>query len=103
VDEHGDIFFRTDPGTKLDGAARAQTIAFEIDGVDEDTHHGWSVMAVGEARWLGNPDQVAQARALHLEPWAPGEKANVVRLHPAKLTGRRIYRPIMSDTVAPPA
>jgi len=97
VDDQGDIYFRTDPGTKLDGVAKAQTIAFEIDGFDLDRENGWSVMAVGEARWVADPDEIARARSLPFEPWTAGDKANVVRLRPAKVTGRRIYRPVMSD------
>jgi nitroimidazol reductase NimA-like FMN-containing flavoprotein (pyridoxamine 5'-phosphate oxidase superfamily) len=90
VDERGDIFFRTDPGTKLNAAATAPTIAFEIDGFDEDRELGWSVLAVGAARWLGRPQDIAKVRNLRLKPWAAGEKANVVRLTPTKITGRQI-------------
>ena len=90
VDERGDIYFRTDPGTKLSAVATAPTICFEIDGTDEDQKVGWSVMAVGPARWISSPEQMAHARTLPLQPWAAGEKANVVRLSPTKITGRRI-------------
>ena len=93
VDDTGDIFFRTDPGTKLDGAARAETIAFEIDGIDEERQQGWSVLAVGDARWIADVEQIRTIQN-SLQPWAAGAKANVVRLHPTKLTGRRIYRPM---------
>ena len=92
VDERGDIFFRTDPGTKLQAAATAPTIAFEIDGFDEEREIGWSVLVVGQARWLGRPQDIAKVRTLPLKPWAAGEKANVVRLSPAKITGRQIAR-----------
>ena len=92
VDERGDIFFRTDPGTKLSAVATAPTIAFEIDGIDEHNELGWSVLAVGPARWLSTPEQLEHVRALHLQPWAAGEKANVIRLSPTKVTGRRIHR-----------
>src|SRR5205814_9290916 len=57
MDERGDIFFRTDPGSKLSAVATAPTIAFEIDGLDEENNLGWSVLAVGPARWLSKPDQ----------------------------------------------
>jgi nitroimidazol reductase NimA-like FMN-containing flavoprotein (pyridoxamine 5'-phosphate oxidase superfamily) len=101
VDESGDIFFRTDPGSKLDAVATAPVIAFEIDGLDEERHSGWSVLAVGPARWVAGPEQLAHADTLSLQPWAAGAKANVVRLSPTKLTGRRIYRPARSNPDTP--
>jgi nitroimidazol reductase NimA-like FMN-containing flavoprotein (pyridoxamine 5'-phosphate oxidase superfamily) len=92
VDERGDIYFRTDRGSKLSAVATAPTIAFEIDGIDDENRLGWSVLVVGTARWLGSPQQMAHARTLPLQPWAAGEKAQVVRLAPVKITGRRIHR-----------
>ena len=48
---------------------------------------------MGQARWLGRPQDIAKVRELPLKPWAAGEKANVVRLSPTKITGRQIsYR-----------
>ena len=91
VDAAGDILFRTDPGTKLHAVDKAPMIALEIDGIDDERHHGWSVLVVGEARHLGIPDEVAKARAL-LQPWPAGDKTEVVRLRPTKISGRRIYR-----------
>ena len=91
VDDAGDLFFRTDAGTKLDAVATAPKIALEIDGIDSERHLGWSVLVVGEARHLGLPADIAKARAL-LHPWPTGDKAEVVRLRPTKISGRRIYR-----------
>jgi nitroimidazol reductase NimA-like FMN-containing flavoprotein (pyridoxamine 5'-phosphate oxidase superfamily) len=92
MDERGDIFFRTGQGSKLQGVASAPMVSFEIDGIDEENELGWSVLVVGQARWLAAPADLAHARTLPLQPWAAGEKANVVRLSPTKITGRRIYR-----------
>jgi len=94
VDERGDIYFRTDPGTKLHAVSNAPTVAFEIDGLDEQRHTGWSVLVVGQAVHIGHPDELTHARSLPLLPWASGEKAEIVRLRPAKTTGRRIHRPV---------
>ena len=91
VDDRGDIFFRTDPGTKLHAVDKAPTIAMEIDGIDDERHLGWSVLVVGEARHLGLPDEIAKARSL-LQPWPSGDKTEVVRLRPTKISGRRIYQ-----------
>jgi hypothetical protein len=74
------------------------TIAFEVDGIDDNNHLGWSVLAVGPARWLSTREQLEHALALHLQPWAAGEKANVVRLSPTKVTGRRIHRGREADS-----
>jgi nitroimidazol reductase NimA-like FMN-containing flavoprotein (pyridoxamine 5'-phosphate oxidase superfamily) len=92
VDDRGDIFFRTDPGTKLDAVSKAPMIALEIDGIDEERQLGWSVLVIGAARHLGLPEEIAKARSM-LQPWASGDKAQVVRLRPSKISGRRIYRP----------
>ena len=92
VDDRGDIFFRTDQGSKLHAVASAPIVAFEIDGMDEEHELGWSVLVVGQARWLAAPADLAHARSLPLKPWAAGEKANVVRLVPSKVTGRRLFR-----------
>jgi nitroimidazol reductase NimA-like FMN-containing flavoprotein (pyridoxamine 5'-phosphate oxidase superfamily) len=92
VDDRGDIFFRTDPGTKLDAVSKAPMIALEIDGIDEKRQLGWSVLVVGEARHLGLPDEIAMAHSM-LQPWPSGDKAQVVRLRPTTMSGRRIYRP----------
>ena len=92
VDDGGAIFFRTDRGTKLDAVAGSTSIAFEIDGIDEDQQLGWSVLVVGPARRLATPGEIAHAKTLPLQPWAAGEKANIIRLSPTHVSGRRIYR-----------
>src|SRR5256885_718182 len=72
IDDRGDIYFRTDPGSKLNAVATAPTIALEIDGLDDENELGWSVLVVGPARWLGSPEQIAHARTLRFHPWAAG-------------------------------
>src|SRR6266487_234619 len=47
-DQHT-VLFRSDEGTKLDVASRGARVAFEVDGVDEATCTGWSVLVRGEA------------------------------------------------------
>jgi len=92
VDDRGDIYFRTDPGTKLNAASTFPMISLEVDGFDEAREVGWSVLVVGRARPLIRSQHIAKVRSLPLKPWAAGEKANVVRLTPSKITGRRIAR-----------
>jgi nitroimidazol reductase NimA-like FMN-containing flavoprotein (pyridoxamine 5'-phosphate oxidase superfamily) len=92
VDDSGAIFFRTDRGTKLDAVAASPSIAFEIDGFDEERQLGWSVLVLGPARRLATPSEIAHAKTLPLEPWAAGEKVHTIRLSPAHVSGRRIHR-----------
>jgi nitroimidazol reductase NimA-like FMN-containing flavoprotein (pyridoxamine 5'-phosphate oxidase superfamily) len=106
VDDHGPIalpvnfvvdgytvLFRTDEGTKLEVASRGGRVGFEVDGVDESTRTGWSVVVRGEATEVSDPAELARVRRLPLYPWAPGPKDRYVRVLPTVLTGRRIALP----------
>ena len=92
VDQHT-VLFRTDEGTKLDVASRGARVAFEVDGVDEATCTGWSVLVRGEAVEVTDQAELARVRELPLYPWAPGAKTRYVRILPTLLTGRRIALP----------
>jgi nitroimidazol reductase NimA-like FMN-containing flavoprotein (pyridoxamine 5'-phosphate oxidase superfamily) len=92
LDQHT-VLFRSDEGTKLDVAGRGARVAFEIDGVDEATRTGWSVLVRGEAAEVTDPVELARARELPLYPWAPGPKRRYIRILPTLLTGRRIDLP----------
>ena len=92
VDQHS-VLFRTDEGTKLEAASRGGRVAFEVDGVEEATRTGWSVLVRGEAVEVTDPVELARVRQLPLYPWAPGAKGCYVRILPTLLTGRRIALP----------
>jgi nitroimidazol reductase NimA-like FMN-containing flavoprotein (pyridoxamine 5'-phosphate oxidase superfamily) len=87
------VVFRTDPGSKLDAATELESVAFEVDAVDEATRTGWSVVVRGTLAEITDPDDLARLRALPLYPWAPGEKSRYVRVRPRTITGRRIRIP----------
>jgi uncharacterized protein len=91
--DHYTILFRTDQGTKLEAASRGGRIAFQVDGADEATRTGWSVLVRGEVTEVTDPSELARVRRLPLYPWAPGAKARYVRILPRVLTGRRIGLP----------
>jgi nitroimidazol reductase NimA-like FMN-containing flavoprotein (pyridoxamine 5'-phosphate oxidase superfamily) len=92
LDQHT-VLFRTDEGTKLDVAGRGGPVGFEVDGADEATRTGWSVLVRGEAVEVTDPAELARLRELPLYPWAPGAKTRYVRILPTVLTGRRIALP----------
>jgi uncharacterized protein len=87
------VIFRTDPGSKLDAATERESVAFEVDAVDESTRTGWSVVVRGTLAELTDPADLARLRTLPLYPWAPGEKTRYVRVRPSSVTGRRIRIP----------
>jgi uncharacterized protein len=74
-------------------SGRGACVAFEVDGADEATRTGWSVLVRGEATEITDPDDLARVRQLPIHPWAPGVKTHYVRILPTAVTGRRIAVP----------
>ncbi len=87
-----DVVFRSGEGTKLRAAASGAgaVIAFEIDGFNEAEREGWSVLIVGRATTVTDPDELEMLRECGPVPWAGGERDHYVRLCPEMLSGRRI-------------
>ncbi|MFI9150631.1 DUF1918 domain-containing protein [Streptomyces sp. NPDC053367] len=84
------IAFRTAPDS-VPAAAVGTEVAFEVDHVDEAMSQGWSVLAVGPASVVTEPDAVRRlAQRAHTEPWAGGAREMWVSIRPTRLTGRRI-------------
>ena len=86
------IVFRSDAGSKASGATRGLPMSFEIDGVDEILHTGWSVVVNGVGHEVVDRTELARLHALELRPWASGPKAHWIRIHPNTITGRRVAR-----------
>jgi nitroimidazol reductase NimA-like FMN-containing flavoprotein (pyridoxamine 5'-phosphate oxidase superfamily) len=88
---HGEtVVFRTDPNSRLGGALRSATAAFEIDGIDERERTGWSVVVSGRAEAVVDPEELEELRQTPLLPWAPGDRSQYVRITPELVTGRCI-------------
>lgn len=84
------IVFRTAPGS-APAAAMGTDVAFEVDHVDEAMSQGWSVLAVGPARAVTEPDAVRRlADRAHTTPWAGGNRELWISIQPERLTGRSI-------------
>ncbi|GGV58605.1 DNA-binding protein [Streptomyces griseoloalbus] len=84
------IVFRTAPDS-VPAAAVGTEVAFEVDHVDEAMSRGWSVLAVGPASVVTEPDAVrGLVRRAHTEPWPGGAREMWVSIRPTRLTGRRI-------------
>ncbi|MGW2702809.1 pyridoxamine 5'-phosphate oxidase family protein [Streptomyces sp. NPDC001340] len=84
------IVFRTAPDSVAAAAAETD-VAFEVDHVDEALSQGWSVLAVGRASVVTDPEAVRRlAQHAHTTPWAGSEREMWVSIRPTSLTGRRI-------------
>ncbi|MGY4742281.1 DUF1918 domain-containing protein [Streptomyces sp. ATMOS53] len=84
------IAFRTAPDS-LPAAAVGREVAFEVDHVDDALSRGWSVLAVGPASVVTEPDAVrGLTERAHTTPWSGSEREMWVSIRPTSLTGRRI-------------
>jgi nitroimidazol reductase NimA-like FMN-containing flavoprotein (pyridoxamine 5'-phosphate oxidase superfamily) len=84
------VMFRTALGSKFHALLRSADAAFEIDGIDETSRTGWSVIVRGVTDEVTDPSEVRRLDGLGLEPWAPGPKAHWVHIRAWTVSGRRI-------------
>ncbi len=90
-----DVVFRTTAGSKLEAASARTVVAFEVDDIDPLRQTGWSVLIQGRAALVDDPVDLARARALPLQPWAPGKRLEFVRIRSELVSGRRIPQPAL--------
>jgi nitroimidazol reductase NimA-like FMN-containing flavoprotein (pyridoxamine 5'-phosphate oxidase superfamily) len=90
VDDKGGLAFPTTAGTKLHAALEWPSVAFEVDGTEPDGSEGWSVLVVGRAEEITDPEEVARMTRERHVLWAPGDAARWIRVVASKITGRRI-------------
>ena len=84
------VVFRTAVGSKFHALLRSAAAAFEIDGIEEGSRTGWSVIMHGVTDEITNPIDVRRLDGLGLQPWAPGHKAHWVHIRAWTVSGRRI-------------
>ena len=87
------VVFRTGRGSKFHALLQASKAAFEIDGIDEETQTGWSVIIEGVTAEVTVPNDIGRLHRLGLEPWAPGSKPHWVHIRAWTVAGRRIEIP----------
>ena len=87
------IVFRTEEGQKVRGLDRSPSVCFEVDGYDEATSTGWSVLIKGRAHEVVPGVEERHLLSLDLRYWGLGPKPIWIRIEPAEVTGRRISRP----------
>jgi nitroimidazol reductase NimA-like FMN-containing flavoprotein (pyridoxamine 5'-phosphate oxidase superfamily) len=84
------VAFRTADGSKFQALLRSANAAFEIDGIDEGSRTGWSVIIAGVAEEVTNPTDVRRLDRSGLETWMPEGKARWMRIRAWTVSGRRI-------------
>lgn len=92
------IVFATGAGSKSLTVSHGDVIAFEVDDFDPPTRSGWSVLTVGVARELREPDPDWEAaRRLGLRPWVGRHATRVVQLATDRISGRRLAVSRLAD------
>ncbi|MGH9265258.1 MAG: pyridoxamine 5'-phosphate oxidase family protein [Acidimicrobiales bacterium] len=94
-----DVVFRTATGSKLSMALARSVVAFQADDIDPVSRKGWSVLVQGWATLLTRPDEVARARALPLQSWAPGDRWHFIHIRSEIVSGHELA-PVVRDVPA---
>lgn len=84
------ILILTGCGSKLDAATRHAVVAFQVDDFDPLWHSGWSVVVVGVAHEVDDPDELEALSALPMARWAPYGNGRVIAIDTDLVSGRRI-------------
>jgi uncharacterized protein len=92
------VLIRSASGSKLHALLRSAMASFEIDGIDQSGHVGWSVIVVGIAEEIVNAAEVRRIEGLGLQPWSPGRKGHWIRIRTNTVSGRRIA--LVTDSVS---
>lgn len=87
------ILLRTTPYSLLGRSARDTVVAFEVDHLDLEQHHGWSVVVRGRAEVVEDPAELEHIEAVWPpRPWVAGNRPLLVRIPWTEVTGRTLGR-----------
>ncbi|MFB9857087.1 pyridoxamine 5'-phosphate oxidase family protein [Paenarthrobacter aurescens] len=89
VPNYGTLLFRTGPGTKHNALREGAVVVLEADGFNRYGTIAWSVILKGTPEFVTQPEDIQEAVDAGLSPWQPGTKDILVRITPAKISGRR--------------
>ncbi|MGO8875785.1 MAG: pyridoxamine 5'-phosphate oxidase family protein [Acidimicrobiales bacterium] len=84
------IWFLTGPGVKLQAAEAGDTVAFEVDEVDERARDAWSVLVIGTSTVATGLSRTEHAARVPVLPWTAAERNHLVRIGADFVSGRRI-------------
>jgi nitroimidazol reductase NimA-like FMN-containing flavoprotein (pyridoxamine 5'-phosphate oxidase superfamily) len=85
-----EIVFRTASGAKVAAASLRNIVAFQVDQIDVDTHRGWSVLGIGEAHEVTDPERLVALAPRLPQPWSSGAaNGHIIGIPLQRLTGRQ--------------
>lgn len=85
------VVFRSAQGSKLDAAIMNRPVAVEVDHWDASSRTGWSVLILGTAEPLEDPEAVGRCAERAGRPWIDTPRAmEWVVVRATRITGRRI-------------
>ncbi|MFW6870338.1 pyridoxamine 5'-phosphate oxidase family protein [Nocardioides sp. CPCC 206347] len=85
------ILVRTATGSLIDQYGNGATLLFEVDQVDYERWHGWSVVARGQGELVSDDERSESERHTPGPPrWVRRDDARWLRLRWDELSGRRI-------------
>lgn len=82
------VLFRTSPYGDL-ARHLAEVVAFQVDGFDDFTESGWSVLVRGRAAVIDHGDLPGWSPRPH--PWPEGVDQLLVQVRPRSIAGRRLF------------
>jgi nitroimidazol reductase NimA-like FMN-containing flavoprotein (pyridoxamine 5'-phosphate oxidase superfamily) len=85
------VVVRTGAGSPV-AAHATESVAFEVDRIDDALSQGWSVLVCGQAHPVLQPaEQQNLLASPDPRPWPLGHHDLYVRIVPGRITGRRIH------------
>ena len=87
---NGSVIFRTSPVGPLADLVRRTSVAFEIDGINEQNKSGWSVLVLGFAEAMAHNYLLMSAWETGPVPWADGVRNLFIEIKPRKISGRAV-------------
>jgi nitroimidazol reductase NimA-like FMN-containing flavoprotein (pyridoxamine 5'-phosphate oxidase superfamily) len=85
------VIIRTSPYSLLGTYGRDTTLAFQIDGFDQERSRGWSVQVRGRGQVVTDQAQIDRIREVgEPRPWANGVRSLYLRLRWTEMSGRQL-------------
>jgi nitroimidazol reductase NimA-like FMN-containing flavoprotein (pyridoxamine 5'-phosphate oxidase superfamily) len=93
-----EVVFGAAAGGRLVAAVLHRIVAFQVDEIDLEARTGWSVLGVGKAYEVTDPERLAACRTRMPPSWAYDRDGRTIAIPLQRLTGRRLSGPMCTPT-----